>query len=156
MRNIISALTILLLIALGVYVFLSNQHTVKCVYVLNQKVFEGFKGKQELEQKLIQLRTKNKQTLDSLSKLIESDKSNVRIEAYRQVAENIQFSEQRLQEQYTSDIWKRINSSVVDYGKENDYDFIFGATGDGSLMFARDAKNVTDQVIEFINREYEK
>ena len=63
--------------------------------------------------------------------------------------------QQELSSRYTADIWKRINHYVSDYGKTEGYDFIFGATGDGGLMYANDVNDITDEVILYLNKKYE-
>jgi outer membrane protein len=48
-------------------------------------------------------------------------------------------------------IWDKINRKINDYGKEQGYDYIFGAKGDGSIMYASDKKDITKAVIAYIN-----
>ena len=73
---------------------------------------------------------------------------------YSKRAEEYGREETLLVEQFTSEVWAFINDGIKEYGDTHGYDFIFGATGDGSLMFARESTNVTDSVIQFINRKY--
>lgn len=49
-------------------------------------------------------------------------------------------------------IWEKINQKINEYGKEKGYDYIFGAKGDGSIMYASDAKDITKEVIAYINK----
>lgn len=50
-------------------------------------------------------------------------------------------------------VWEKINEKINDYGKEKGYDYIFGAKGDGSIMYASEAKDITKEVIAYINHE---
>jgi outer membrane protein len=49
-------------------------------------------------------------------------------------------------------IWEKINQKVNEYGKEQGYDYIFGAKGDGSIMYASDHKDITKEIIAYINQ----
>ena len=49
-------------------------------------------------------------------------------------------------------IWKEINAKVTEYGKEKGIDFILGAKGDGTIMYANEAKEITKEIIEYINK----
>lgn len=155
MRNVLSAINLVLLLGLAAYIIFGHNQP-RQVYVSNQKLFTGFKGTKELESRLNALRSSNKEELDSLVQLIQTGNNDQRLIAqYQQLEEEFQMHEQALSDQYTADIWKRINVYLADFGKAEGYDFIFGASGDGSLMYANTAKDVTDDAIEFINKKYE-
>jgi outer membrane protein len=51
-------------------------------------------------------------------------------------------------------IWNQLNSYVQEYGQEHGYDYILGATGDGGIMYASEAKNLNEEVISYINDKY--
>jgi outer membrane protein len=59
---------------------------------------------------------------------------------------------QQKSETFERVIWEKINQKVNEYGKEQGYDYIFGAKGDGSIMYASDEKDITKEVIAYINR----
>lgn len=144
-----------LLIGLGVYVFF-NANPDKKAYVVNQRVFDEFKGKQELEAKLGALKSKHKSALDSMAEGIQKQAaSREQLAQYQETLRTFEFEQQELSSRYTADIWKRINQYVSDYGKTEGYDFIFGATGDGGLMYANDVDDITDEVILYLNKRYE-
>jgi outer membrane protein len=150
-KNILLVVNLVLVLALGAFVFF-RQSSVKNGFVLNQRVFEEFAGKGDLEKQLTDLQNSQRSKLDSLRQLaVENPKL---LEQYDQLATTFQLREQELSQQYTSDIWKRINEYVSDYGKEHGYSFIFGASGNGNLMYAGEANDVTDQVIVYINDRY--
>jgi len=155
MIRILVIVNLVLLLALGAYVFF-RPSSGKTVFVINGDLFAGFKGKKMLEEKLNGLRTQNKRLLDSLS--FEAGRSN-KPEVIRQIqatADNIRMSEQQISQQYTEDIWKRINTYMVDFGKDKGYAYVFGASGNGNLMFAADALNVTDEAVSYINKKYDE
>jgi outer membrane protein len=56
--------------------------------------------------------------------------------------------------QYNEQIWNQLNEYTKQYGKENNYEFIFGASGQGVLMYAEDSKNITADLLEYVNIKY--
>jgi outer membrane protein len=122
-------------------------------YVQNAKLFQSFTGTIELEAKVKTKKVFNNAQLDSLRQLIDNGREDLR-DLYSKKADEYGREETQLTEQFTSEIWAFINSGITEYGEVHGYDFIFGATGDGSLMFARESTNVTDSVIQFINHKY--
>jgi outer membrane protein len=145
---------LVLVLLIGGYLIMGNKSGKKA-YVLNQKVFDEFAGKKELEQKLLAMKSAHKAVLDSMVTMIQK-KSNdqAMVAQYQQMLQQYQQEDQDVSARYTSDIWKRINEYISTYGKEHGYDFIFGATGDGNLMYANDANDITDEVITYINARY--
>ena len=140
---------------MGVYIFM-HRNEEKKGYVLNQRVFDEFKGKKELEQRLIALQNTHKARLDSITLLIQRQPANKELIArYNEQLKSFDLEQQDLSQRYTADIWKRINQYISEYGKKNGYSFIFGATGEGNLMYADDINNITDDVIADINKQYE-
>jgi outer membrane protein len=150
-RNALPIINTVLLLALAAYIFFKPTPSGKNAYVMNQRVFSEFKGKIELETKLNQVREQHKKNLDSLGATAPLKQQDA---FYQDQAQQFAMQEQALSERYTADIWKRINESVAEYGKKKGYDFIFGASGDGSIMFAGEANDVTDDVIRYINQSY--
>lgn len=48
-----------------------------------------------------------------------------------------------------------INDYVKEYGKEHNYKIIFGASGSGTIMYADQAADLTIEVLEGLNSEYQ-
>jgi outer membrane protein len=143
---------IIALAAVGYYAFAGR--TTRTAFIINQRVFSEFIGKQELEKKLNQLRAADNKSIDSLSALMQQTHEPSLLQTYQESISLIKMNEQQLSETYTADIWKQINQSVNEYGKQHGYDFIFGAAGNGSLMYGNESSDVTADVILFINKKY--
>lgn len=124
-------------------------------YVINQEVFEGFQGKKSLEMNLLSVRKKHKHILDSLANNIGNDGPAALTQEYDRTAQELALKERQLSERYTADLWNQINEYIKAYGDENNYDFIFGASGNGSLMYAAESKNITQDIVTYINERYE-
>lgn len=125
----------------------------KTAFFYNQQVFSKFEGKIHLEEKLAKQKEMNKHFLDSLSTLIRNGRNDL-TSIYEERAQGFSLVETQLSDRYTEEIWKFINESVQEYGKRHDYSFIFGATGDGSLMYADERKDITVEIIQFTNSRY--
>jgi outer membrane protein len=154
-KNIGLILLIANCIALAVIAYYAfNVKEKTTVFISNQRVFSEFLGTKELEKKLNDIKAKNHRSVDSLSRLIHISTDPAAISMYQQGIDDIKLIENQLSEQYTADIWKRINQLLTEFGKQKGYNFILGAAGNGSLMYANEADNVTEEVILFINKKY--
>ena len=155
MKNVFVVLNLVLVTVLAIYLLYDRQNSKKG-YVMNQQVFDEFKGKKELERKLDQVKLLNKKKLDSLAVLIEKEKDNSALAAmYYDMLRTSQLREQELSAKYTADIWKYINHNLAAFGKDEGYDFIFGASGDGGLMYADEVNDITKNVVKYLNEQYE-
>lgn len=50
----------------------------------------------------------------------------------------------------------RVKNQIKDFGKEKGYDYIFGTGDAASVLYAKDAYNITDELIKMLNEAYEK
>ncbi len=167
---IIAVVALGLGISVWIYVL---QHKPKTAYVQLGKLYENFNMKKELEKKYEKISMSRKNILDSLEinlrslsgqieLLKENDparKSKIQdFELLRQdyLMKKKNFSEdtERTSQQYDEEIWKQLNQYVNDYGKENEYTYIYGAQGNGSLMYGSEKEDITGQVNEYVNHKY--
>jgi outer membrane protein len=122
-------------------------------YIYNQKVFEAFTGTKELREKLNTVENANKQYLDSLNVLIQKGRVELQV-VYDKKFQEFVSSRDQLSEQYTADIWRYINDEVSKYGQANNYSYIYGASGMGSLMYADSTNDITSEFIQYMNAKY--
>jgi len=138
----------------------------KTAFVDNQKLFEAFQGRKELENRLEQDSNQKKGMIDSLGLQIESMKEIARtdenaqkrlqqmLQQYQRMNQEHQGYYQYKSQEYTEAIWKQISQYTLEYGQVNRYDYVFGIAGSGSLMFGKPQYDITEDVIEFINSKY--
>jgi len=141
----------------------------KTAFVDIKKVFNSFQMKKELEEKYKQTERSRDKILDTmmfklqiLSKQIKENKENkelaaafdVRREEYLKAKRQFAEDNGALSQKYDGQIFEQITQYVMEYGKKNNYDFIYGTDGNGNLMFASDKHNVSDEVIVYINNKY--
>ena len=51
----------------------------------------------------------------------------------------------------TKVLLKEIDKVVKAYGEKNNYEMIFGATSTGNVVYAKEATNLTDEIIQLLN-----
>jgi len=125
----------------------------RTAFFYNQTVFEQFKGTLELNGKLNKTKQDDQHFLDSLLTMVQG--GNLPSDRYEIALAEIKSKHEQLSNQYTADLWKFINEGVKEYGKVNEYDYIFGAAGNGSLMYAREGNDITPKIVEFLNARYD-
>lgn len=159
------------IIVLSVFGFTKKDTANKTAYVELAVLFDGFDMKKELESKLKKDLAVKQNDLDSIMFILQglSNKLNTTKENYNENA--LQF--QQLQnyyvqqkktfdeysytktDQFDKQILEQLTQYVTDYGKLHDYDYVYGATSTGNIMYAKDTKNITKEVLLFINNKYQ-
>jgi len=51
-------------------------------------------------------------------------------------------------------VYGEINDYVSEFGKRKGYQYILGANGSGNILYANKGKNITELVLEGLNKEY--
>lgn len=169
--NIILSVAVLLLSTMVIFQWVAAPKPVKLGYIDIQAVFNEFNLKKELEKDLLTTKSRHDRVLDSLANSLQLLASKLELkenpakeeiadfERKRQVfvAQKQQFEEQhrQLTEQYDQQIITQLNQYVKQYGQENGYSYIFGNDGNGTLMYAPEAENITGEVVQYLNNQYE-
>lgn len=163
-------------VLLGSMLFVScNQE--KTAYVNNKQLIQDYKGLKDTEAEFTSKSEKVKTTLDSLAKEFQKD-----VQAYQKEAESMSASARKEKEQalmtrqqelrqqqrtigqvLNQQSTKAIDSIitvvkgfVADYGKEHGYTYIFGATEAANIMYAKEDKNITEEILKELNAAYGK
>lgn len=141
----------------------------KTAYMEIKKVFNGFTLKKELEDKYEITAKQRAKILDSLSgnlKLlsaqVQADRKNTELmlqfenkrEEFFKIRERFEEDNAALSRKYDGQILEQMTQYVSDFGKKNGYTYIFGAEGNGTLMYAENTENISDEIIQFINNKY--
>jgi outer membrane protein len=135
----------------------------KTAYILTSKVFDGFEGTKEKLATLKKAQEFQKKTLDSMAMTINLLEAKMGTEhpgvlkhkeKYEKMYEEIVVYNQEDLETSQDHIWKQINQYLGEYGKQNGYAYIYGAAGNGSIMFADSSLNISDDVLIYINKRY--
>ncbi|MBI3136216.1 MAG: OmpH family outer membrane protein [Bacteroidetes bacterium] len=141
----------------------------KSAFFMSAKVYNAFDYKNELETDLLKAETAMNSAIDSLRKDLQLDLNYLKqitptedqliaFERKQNYFLDFKTSEEekyavKAQESYGL-IWDRINGYVQEFGKNNSYSYIYGANGDGSLMYADESEDITEDIIVYVNQRY--
>ena len=166
LKKIVAPLLIVLAVAFSL--FWSSYKSKKIAYVNTSLVYDGFKLKKELETKYKTVQLTRQNLLDSIkfkvqylslkgNAISENEKMQINELQRSYLVKEKEFNQdnEATAAQYSEQIWKQINQFMNDYGKANNFDVIFGATGQGNIMYAKEQDDITKEILEFINSKYE-
>lgn len=131
-------------------------------------LYEGFELSKQKQVQLQSLSFNYKNALDSLGLEIKSleDALNINYDKdidqklqlkkmnYYKIEENMQAQLETEKSKADEQIWLQINTYTQEFGKEHGYDYIYGGNGSGSLMYANNSKDISNEVLDFINKKY--
>ena len=153
----------------GLILSLMNNRN-KVVYVEMGKIYEGFSLSKELNTELQNVLGTRKQLTDSLLQdltkqadelKLQTKKTMVDVERVAKVEqvylykkEMMEKDNQAISANYNDKIWNQINQYIADYGKEKGLTLVLGANGQGNIMYGDETKNVTEEVIAYLNSRY--
>ena len=163
-----------LLISIGSFFYL--QSSSDQVYVDVNKLLDGYK-RTKLVRAEFETKAKNlNANVDSLMtdwqkeiKTYEKERSTMskkELELKQQLLGNkqqqinnyqeaIQKQIQEEDKKSTQTVINDINDYVKEYGKKKGHDIIFGASGSGNIMYASDAADLTQEILEGLNKEFD-
>jgi outer membrane protein len=144
-------------------------------YVDAQKLMIGYKGMQAARKEFETKITPWKSNLDTLQREIEG-----KMKEYESKKAKLSSGEKKLmeelikskQEQYvnyqgviqekiqkedqelTSNVLNKVNDYIKKYGQKNGYEIIFAATQYGNIIYAKEGRDITDDVLKGLNTEF--
>jgi outer membrane protein len=136
----------------------------KTPFVKLTDVYKEFKLTKELEAKFTLVENKKKNVLDSLDfeakKYAASSAYNkamyeIMVQNYIEKRSEFDKSSEEMSQMYEDMIWKQINTYIEKYGKEYNYEYILGAQGSGTVMYANPKNEITKEFINYLNKSYE-
>lgn len=169
LKNIIIVATFILSIIALTLILVKEDY--KMCYIDMGKVYEEFKLTRELNRDYEVVAKTQKKIQDSLYNILElkassykkeQDKDGKQLEELKVMESNFLNKKDMFEKQgsetmneYNNKIWKQINQFVADYGKNENYTIIFGANGQGNVMYGDKLIDKTDDIILFINNKYD-
>lgn len=160
----------LVAVALSAWTWYDMHHRSKTAYIELGKVFNGFEMTQQYKKKLESVVLSRKALTDSLELNLRALSRTLtangkpaapKLESFEYekqiyLDKTRQYEEDNtaLKQQYDAEINKQINQYIKEFGDKNGYRYIYGADGSGSLMYAQEEENISDEVITFINERY--
>lgn len=164
LQLIFNIVIVSLVIAVPVFLFFQNE---RIAYVNTSEVYNDFQLKKDLELKLKDITQARKIIADSLKlnlqmlansmdqKNVEAvNKFNLMREQYLQKEKQFKEDNENLVQTYTDQIWKQLNQYIKDFGVSHNYKYIFGVNGEGTLMYADEAENITKDIQQYVNDKF--
>jgi len=166
-------LLLVVLIAAG----LTSCNEQKTAYVDTTKVIKEYREMKEVEAEFTSKSDKVKVELDSLAQSFQKEvqeyqaNMNSMSTAQRQEKEQeLMAKQQTIQQQQQmmgnqlrqesdvviDSIVTKVKEYVKEYGKENDYTYIFGSNESANIMYAKDGLDITEEILEKLNENYKK
>ena len=163
-----------IVIALGALLVLASCNQDKTAYVDNTVLLKEYKEMKDTEAKYNTMAEAMKKEMDSVAKQFQAEvqeyqsNANSMSNAQRQEAEGkLMQKQQQLQQQQQmrsqqlraesdkeiDSIITKVKTYVKDYGKDNGYTYIFGSNETANIMYAKEGKDITQDVLEEINAE---
>ena len=82
----------------------------------------------------------------------ETEANLMRKQQMLQQSSQMQSSQLRLEsDQVIDSLVTKVKDFVAEYGKENDYTYIFGSNESANIMYAKEGLDITDAVLEELN-----
>ncbi len=140
-------------------------------YIQTGMVLQEYKGMQEAEKKYTQEMKTVRSNIDTLrsryERMARDPKTNASEDQQRRKLQRAHEQWQTYSEKASSQMEQRrleMNREVINdlnritkaYGEANGYDIIFGATTSGSIMYGKEAKDITSKIIQLMNEHYQK
>ncbi|MBS1773938.1 MAG: OmpH family outer membrane protein [Bacteroidetes bacterium] len=158
MNRIVLVLLCIAVAGLWVYVLQGNGSKNNIGYVDVGKLTESYNLKKDLEKQSEHDLYQIKGVIDSL-KMVKKLQGDAITKVDTQLGRaQYAFKEyyQRSNQEITKKVWDRLNGDIENFGKEKHLQLLLGATGTGSLLYADKGKDMTDAVIQYVNKKYEK
>ncbi|PJJ59574.1 outer membrane OmpH-like protein [Hymenobacter chitinivorans DSM 11115] len=67
----------------------------------------------------------------------------------------IQQQAQQEDQRLAKGVMEEVNAYIKQYGKEKGYRFILGATNQGNIVYAAEGTDLTDEILEGLNKQYD-
>jgi len=170
-----SSFKILTIVGLIVVIFFQVKKRDSIVYVDSVKLLNGYSGmkdarkayeaktgvwkanldslKTELQAKIKDYQTKQTKLTTKEKQLTEellSSKQNEFVNYQQIISEKIQKEDQEL----TASVVGKVNDYIKKYGEDHGYDIIMAATQYGNIVYSKNDKDITDKVLEGLNKGY--
>ncbi len=167
---------VILILAVAVLYAQRFTDTQKTVYVDSNKLVNGYKGMQDAKKVYQQKATQWKANVDTLTSELQAAIMKYEKEVGKMTAKEKSLTQELLRSkqkqlgefqqamntkaqqedgQMTTQVITQINAYLKKYGKKKGYRIIFAATDYGNIAYAEDDMDITEEVLEGLNSEYQ-
>lgn len=99
---------------------------------------------------------KERKNMTSKERRLQEELLQSKQQQIAQYQEAIRLKAREEEQKLTQEVVNRVNEFVTEFGKKKGYTYILGANGSGNVVYAKDAHNVTDLVLEGLQAAYKK
>ncbi len=160
--TIVNAVIVVLLVTYIVFQTLQPKPQTT-VYVDTIKLFNGFnmtadikrieEAKIKAKVKVLEDLYKTFNALSDKEKQLDVNKNLQQQIAYK--SKDLQELQDALVQNLNKNVWGRLNRHLKTYAEAKKLTLILGKTNTGNVMYAKDAIDITDAVLEYANKVYE-
>lgn len=165
------------LIFAGIVLLSLSACTDKVAFVDNAKLLDAYKEKKDIKAKLDKDVISYQKKRDSISQAflaehqafeneVKNLPTNVARKRYNELIQKKEILEKHLLEQEQNiqaetqrqldSLINKVKKNIRAYGKKKGYTFILGANDAGSILYGTENRDITKEVSEYLNQEYEK
>lgn len=148
-----------IVVFLSVWTIRSEFSNKGIAYIDIERLVNGYQFKKDLEKAAGSDLYSIKMTIDSLEMVRKAVASPVPTKVDSQLV----HAKYVFEEYYAAsnrdinkNIWERLNPIVEQYGKDRKLQLLIGANGAGTLLYAAKKRDMTDDLIRYVNQKYEK
>ena len=173
-NTIFNAIVITAILVLAFFQFVRND---KVVYIDTNVLMNEYKGMQVMKAEYQEKAAVWQSNIDTLITDWETELRSYEKERKSMTAKERQLKEELLgnrqqqinqyreamgakareeEQKMTQTVLNEVNDYIKEYGKKHGYKYILGATGAGNLVYAKEAYNITEDVMVGLNKEYVK
>lgn len=138
----------------------SDTTQLKTVFMDSYMVFEEFEMKKDYDKRLEKEIVNEQAELDAIGAQLNSSSDQLKIAALKKefTVKKLAFDKKfnAISQQYTNEVYKRLNGYIKSYGKKNHFGVIIGSNGQGNVMYVDEKQDVTKDLIQYINLQYTK
>ena len=166
-----------LLMILVLAVFLTSCNQEKTAYVDTTKLIQEYKEMKDVEAEFSTKSDSVRKELDAVAKVFQqevqeyqSEMSSMSEAKRKEKEQELMQKQQRIQQQQQmqgnqlkqqsdamiDSVVNKVKDYVGDYGKENGYTYIFGSNESANIMYAEDGRDLTEEILEELNKDYNK
>jgi len=161
-------LIMVVLVAAG----LTSCNEQKTAYVDTTKLIQEYKEMKDVEQEFTSKSDKVKMQLDSLAQSFQAEvkdyqekMSGMSAAQRKEIEDGLMRKQQAIQQQQQmmgnelrqesdvviDSIVTKVKDYVKDYGKKNNYTYIFGSNESANIMYAKEGLDITEEILEKLN-----
>lgn len=142
----------------------------KIAYIDNIEVFNGFnftkerqaeydKQKLKFQNKLDTLRMNHLAIEEALAQNPDNKELENRLSLSYELYQHMDYTYgvklDSSESKFNNEVWGKLNTYITEYGEKKGYDMIIGASGTGNVMYGSESYNITKDIIEYSNEQYE-